>query len=233
MKGNQMQRRTFIQAALAALAAPYLPPSSAGAKIPDPKIWNAATLTAELNKMFACQAGPAAPFVDMVAGVATAIPIVEKKDQNFPNITVEAFGPVPEGGTRYRYETYACAIEGGDAKEAEARLAKHFYDEFSKLPTGQLVWRVTPQFASHDDIRWGVTYATRKQIEDGHYDLANLPKDAQYDIEWDSYRQVLRKTTLHRMRMRLVLPHLYDHKNETVALPNLLKPEGARIKKMI
>lgn len=228
-----MYRRTFIQAALAALATPYLPPSSADVKIPDPKIWNAATLTAELEKMFACQAGPAAPVVDMVAGVATAVPMVEKKHHVHTNITVEEFAEPTADATRYRYHTYACAIEGGDAKEAEARLAKHFYDEFSKLPAGQLVWRVTPQFATHDDIKWGVTYATREQIEDGHYDLANLPEDAQYDIEWGSYRQVLSKTTLHKMRMRLVLPHLYDHEDETVALPTLFKPEGTRITRMI
>lgn len=228
-----MQRRIFIQAALAALAAPSLASAELLAPAPSPVVWNAATLTAELNKMFACQAGPAAPFVDMVAGVATAVPMVEKKHPVHTNITVESFGPVPEGGTRYQYITYACAIEGGDAKEAEARLAKHFFDEFSKLPAGQLVWRVTPQFASHDDIKWGVTYATREQVEDNIFDLAKLPEDAQYDIEWGSYRQVLSKTTLHKMRMRLVLPHLYDHEDETVALPNLFKPEGARITKMI
>jgi hypothetical protein len=233
MKGNQMQRRTFIQAALAALAAPSLASAELLTPAPSPVVWNAATLTAELNKMFACQAGPAAPFVDMVGGVATAVPTVEIPHKVFPNIKDKTFGPVPEGGTRYRYETYACAIEGGDAKEAEARLAKHFFDEFSKLPAGQLVWRVTPQFTSHDEIKWGVTYATREQVEDKLFDLANLPKDGQYDIEWGSYRQVLSKTTLHRMRMRLVLPHLYDHEDETVALPNLFKPEGARIKKMI
>lgn len=228
-----MQRRTFIQAALAALAAPSLASAELLAPAPSPVVWNAATLTAELEKMFTCQAGPAAPFVDMVAGVAVAAPTVEVPDKTFPNQIAIAQGPVPEGGVRYRYETYACAIEGGDAKEAEARLAKHFYDEFSKLPTGQLVWRVTPQFASHDDIKWGVTYATREQVEDGFFDLANLPEDAQYDIEWGSYRQVLRKTTLHKMRMRLVLPHLYDHEDETVALPNLFKPEGTQITRMI
>jgi hypothetical protein len=226
-----MQRRTFIQAALAALAAPSLASAELLTPAPSPVVWNAATLTAELERMFVCQTGPAAPIVDMVAGVATAVPMVEKKHPVHTNITVEEFAEPTADATRYRYETYACAIEGGDAKEAEARLAKHFYDEFSKLPTGQLVWRVAPQFASHDDIRWGVTYATREQVEDKLFDLANLPKDAQYDIEWGSYRQVLSKTTLHKMRMRLVLPHLYDE--ETVALPNLFKPEGARITKMI
>lgn len=181
--------------------------------------------------MFACQNGPAAPVVDMVAGVVTAVPTVVVPNEKFPNIKDTRYGPVPQGGQRYRYETYACAVEGGDAKEAEARLAKHFYEAFSKLPAGQLVWRTAPQFASHEDIRWGVTYATREQVEDGQYDLSKLPEDAQYDIAWGSYRQVLSKTVLHKMRMRLVLPHVYDP--ETVAMPELFKPEGAQTTRII
>lgn len=226
-----MERRTFLSAALAALAAPYLPVAEAAAEIPSPTVWNAATLTARMESMFACQMGPAAPFVDVVRGVATAVPVIEHPHDKFPNLMDTSHGPVPEGGQRYRYETYACAIEGGDAQEAEARLAKHFYEAFSKLPAGQLVWRVTPQFATEERIRWGVTYATREQVEDGQYDLSKLPEDAQYDIEWGSYRQVLSKAPLHKMRMRLVLPHLYDDEL-TVALPGLFKPEGARIVRM-
>lgn len=229
-----MQRRTFIQASLATLATPYLPAVETGTVIPDPvKAWNAETLTAALEQMFKCQAGPAGPWFDMVMGVPTAVRKIEKPHPLYPSLMIEESAEPTDPKQRYIYQTYACAIEGGDAKEAEARLANHFYDAFSKLPAGQLVWRVKPQFETHENIKWGVTYATAEQIEDEQYDLATLPKDAQFDIEWGSYRQVLSKTQLHKMRMRLVLPHLYDHENETVAIPGLFKPEGARITRMI
>ena len=223
-----MQRRTFITAALAALATPYLPVVEAGTAIPDPvKAWNTETLTAALEQMFQCQMGPAAPTFNLVNGVATAVQVVEKPHPLYPNLKVEEAVLPKDPKQNFRYVTYACAVEGGDAKEAEARLANHFYDAFSKLPAGQLVWRVKPQFATHEEVRWGVSYATQEQVEDRQYDLANLPKDGQYGIETGRYRQVLSKTQLHKMRMRLVLPHLYDHEDETFALPGLSKPEGA------
>lgn len=228
-----MKRRTFVGAALATLATPYLPAAEPGFQIPDPVTsWNTETLTAALEQMFACQQGPVAPFFDMVGGVVKAIPKVEKPISGFPNVKNEEFAEPTDGATRYRYETYACAIEGGDAKEAEARLANHFYDAFSKLPAGSLVWRVKPQFSSVENIKWGMTYCTRAAVEDGLVDLAKLPEDAQYDVVNDSYRKVLQTTLLHKMRMRLVLPHLYDE-NEVVALPEMFKPEGERIVRMI
>lgn len=229
-----MERRTFLAAALAALATPYLPAADAGFQIPDPvKAWNVETLTAALEQMFGCQVGPAAPFFDLVGGVATATPLVEKTSPIHPNVKFKEAAEPEDPKQRYHYETYACAIEGGDAKEAEARLANHFYEAFSKLPVGQLVWRVKPEFMTVEEIKWGLTYATRAQVEDNLYDLAKLPEDGQYDLVADSYRQVVRKTQLHKMRMRLVLPHLYDHEDETVAIPELFKPEGARITRMI
>lgn len=229
-----MQRRTFIGAALATLATPYLPAAEPGFQIPDPVTsWNTETLTAALEQMFACQQGPVAPFFDMVGGVVKAIPKVEKPLPGFPNVKNEEFAEPTDGATRYRYETYACAIEGGDAKEAEVRLANHFYDAFSKLPAGALVWRVKPHFSTVENIKWGMTYCTRAAVEDGLVDLAALPEDAQYDVVNDSYRKVLQTTLLHKMRMRLVLPHLYDHEDETVAIPGLFKPEGAQITRML
>ena len=229
-----MQRRTFITAALAALAAPYLPAVEAGTAIPDPvRAWNAETLTAALEQMFQCQTGPAAPTFNLVNGVATVVAKVEKPHPLYPNIPIQEYVLPDDPKQNFFYETYACAVEGGDAKEAEARLANHFYDAFSKLPAGQLVWRAKPQFATNEDIRWGVTYATREQVEDQQYDLANLPEDGQYDLDTGWYRQVLSKRKLHKMRMRLVLPHLYDHEDETVAIPELIKPEGARTARMI
>ena len=239
-----MERRTFLAAALSALAAPYLPAVDAGVKVNELAVLNAQTLTAALEQMFQCQMGPVAPVFAMVNGVPKEVEKIKKLPTlhpsitfeelaKYPSITVEEIAETVGPQQHYRYITYACAIEGGDAKEAEVRLANHFYDNFAKLPTGQLVWRIKPQFSSHEEIKWGVTYATDVQIEDKLYDLANLPEDAQYDIERASYRQVLSKTTFHKMRMRLVLPHLYDHEEEIVALPELAKAEGARTTRMI
>lgn len=228
-----MKRRTFVGAALAALATPYLPAVEAGTVVPDPvKAWNAETLTAALEQMFQCQTGPVGPLFDMVMGVPTAVRKIETQHPRYPNLTIEDTAEPTDPKQRYIYQTYACAIEGGDAKEAEARLANHFYDAFSQLPAGQLVWRVKPQFETHENVRWGVTYATQVAVEDRQYDLANLPDDAQYDFETGSYRQVLSKKPLHKMRMRLVLPHLYDEE-KVVALLDLRKHEGAQTTRMI
>lgn len=229
-----MQRRTFIQTALATLAIPYLPAAEAGTVIPDPvKAWNTETLTAALEQMFQCQAGPASPSFNLVNGVATAVQVVEKPHPLYPNFTIEETVMPEDPKQNFIYQTYACVIEGGDAKEAEARLANHFYDAFSKLPAGQLVWRVKPQFSTNIEKRWGETYATIEEVQDGIVDVANLPADVELDETWGIYRKVLEKFPLHRMRMRLTLPHLYDHEQQTVALPNLLKQEGAQITRMI
>ncbi len=152
-----------------------------------------------------------------------------------------------DGGKRYEYMAYVCAVEGGSAEDAEMRLAQHFYDNFSKLPAGQLVWRVKPEFESQEVTEWGDTFLTEEQIEDkvwqikervrkdrkaaSYRDFAatlELPDSVELDPSTDSYRYIKRRFALHKMRMRLCLPHLYDHKQEEYVLPNLVAQEGAR-----
>jgi hypothetical protein len=108
----------------------------------------------------------------------------------------------------------------------------HFYDHFSQLPAGPLVWRVQPSFASEELVEYGKTWATQAAVEDGVKDLTNKPADVELDYMSGTYKYVTKRTQLHKMRMRLVLPHLYDHSDETVALPELFKPEGALIKRI-
>lgn len=159
--------------------------------------------------------------------------IVPVKPDNVPRPLGEE-QPLAEDHKRYIYETYACAVEGGSAADAEARLAKHFYDEFSKLPAGPLVWRVEPQFESTPLIKWGDVFLTSEQIEDGFaLALTEIPENVELDPLTGSYKYVVEKTQLHKMRMRLVLPHLYDRTTETPALPSLFKPEGALITRMV
>ena len=227
-----MKRRTFVGSVLAALSAPMLPAVTLAETAPTITTWNTATLTAMLEKQFACQMGPAVAFFEMVGGAVVHPTKVTVQDPERPNLTYEEWAPTPEGGERYIYATYACAIEGGSAEDAEARLAKHFYDHFSQLPVGPLVWRVQPSFSSEEIVEYGKTWAKREYIEDGFVDLANKPSDVEMDFATNTYKYVVKRTQLHKMRMRLVLPHLYDHSYETVALPELFKPEGTFIKRM-
>jgi len=241
-----VKRRDFIGSVIAALAAPMLPAEGLLSPAPSVIEWNAATLTAAMEKLFICHNGPVAPLFDMVMGVPTAVQVVEKPHPIFTNQISEEFVEPTEPRQRYRYITYACAIEGGDAKEAEARLAKHFYDEFSKLPTGALVWRVQPQFSTEEITEYGKTWMTREAIEDKPYQREEYvdeygrsrvrydfnkplvpPEGVELDPDSGSYKYVTKRIQMHKMRMRLTLPHLYDHEEETVALPSLFKPEGA------
>lgn len=241
-----MKRRTFVGAAIAALAAPYL--SAADLAAPSPaKPLNAASLTAALEGMFSCQVGPANSVFDLVAGNIVNPMRLEAASRFQPDYMVMKLGPVAEGGKRYEYATYVCAVEGGSAEDAEMRLAQHFYDNFSKLPAGQLVWRVKPEFESQEVTEWGDTYLTAEQIEDevwkakkslrangrlrsyrDHAATLELPEGVALDPATDSYRHISRRFTLHKMRMRLVLPHLYDHEQEEYVLPNLVAQEGGK-----
>lgn len=242
--GVEMKRRTFVGAAIAALAAPYL--SAADLAAPSPvKPLNAASLTAALEGMFSCQVGPANSVFDLVAGKVVNPMRLEVAHRLMPNYMVMQLGPVAEGGKRYEYATYVCAVEGGSAEDAEMRLAQHFYDNFSKLPAGQLVWRVKPEFESQEVTEWGDTFLTAEQIEDevwkakkslrangrlrsyrDHAATLELPEGVALDPATDSYRHISRRFTLHKMRMRLCLPHLQEQ--EEYVLPNLVAQEGAR-----
>ena len=130
----------------------------------------------------------------------------------------------------------SCGIEGGSAEEAEARLAKHFYDEFSKLEHGPLVWRLKPHFESVEMTKWGEVWASKEFVEDNlHIRLGHkIPPNVELDWDDNKYKYVLGKTQLHKMRMRLVMPHLYLHPGEAGGpLPHLKKAEGATINRMI
>lgn len=231
-----MQRRTFIGSVLAGLAATSLPLAAIEAPAPALQVWNTATLTASLEKMFACQLGPAmALFETNKDGDIIEVKKEEKPHPQFPN-QMETVYEETAGNKRYIYSTYACAIEGGTAEEAEARLAKHFYDEFSKLPAGALIWRVRPQFKSYEAIKWGEVWASKEYVEDQiHVRLGRvIPPNVELDLNDGKYKYVLGKVQVHKMRMRLVMPHLYASPAEDkYPLPHLLKVEGAMINRMV
>ena len=229
-----MERRDFIKSIAAGLAATYLAPSVLAEVAPSPVIWNTETLTSAMQGLFWCHMGPATAFyeVNKKTGEIVQAPqesnvkvlgIEPVKPQTFQEPNAEEFD-------RYVYTTYACAIDGGDAKEAEARLAKHFYDHFSKLPKGFLIWRTKPHFETIEATKFGDTWATVEEVEDNIVDLNNKPKNVEFDFNDGKYKQVVEKVQVHKMRMRLVLPHLYA---DTQPLPHLVKPDGAKINRMV
>lgn len=209
-----MKRRNFMLAAISALAAPLLPAAELVKTAPNHAVWNAATLTTAMEGMFKCQVGPKASAFAFVNGLANELPIIKAGE----------WLELAPHENKVRYVTLACAVEGGDEKEAEARLAKYFYDHLSQLPSGTLVWRNKPEFSSVENVKYGHTYCTAEAVEDRLFDLSRLPDNAELDPVNNSYRQVLSRTQLHRMRMRVAFPELA----EDFVLP-YVKEEGEMV----
>jgi hypothetical protein len=202
-----MKRRDFLTSLVAGATVTLLPTNL----LASTNVWNTATLTGMLEKMFACQMGPPVAFFEVTAAGKI--------------ITSGETGDVPSN--RYIYETYVAAVKGGTAEEAEAKLAKHFYEQFEKVPAGQLVWRTQPTFSSHEVVEFGKTFITSEEVEDVYGGVPPIPEGVEYDFANENYRFVKEKYTLHKMRMRLVLPDVYDE--EVPAIAGLFKPEGSPV----
>jgi hypothetical protein len=202
-----MKRRDFLASLVAGATVAVLPTNL----LASTNVWNAATLTGMLEKMFACQMGPPVAFFEVTAAGKILT----------PNEKLSV--PI----NRYTYETYVAAVKGGTAEEAEAKLAQHFYEQFSKVPAGQLVWRTQPTFSSHEVVEFGDTWMTSEAIEDSTEEAPFMPAGVEYDFATGNYRFVKEKYTLHKMRMRLVLPDVYDE--EVPAIASLFKPEGSPV----
>jgi len=151
-------------------------------------------------------------------------------DPQYPNQMLKSYAPPPDGYASYESETYVAAVKGGTAEEAEAKLAKHFYEEFSKVPAGQLVWRTKPTFSCHVIVEFGKAWMTSEEVGDLRVTPV-IPEGVEYDISWGNYRYVKEKYMLHKMRMRLVLPDVYDP--DAPSVPGLFKPEGSQVSKFI
>lgn len=213
-----MERRAFVVSALAALAAPLIPAAQFAQAAPSYTEWNATTLTAAIESLFSCQVGPRASAFAFVDGKAVELPLIEVSEEDRPNYRWLELAPHEN---KVHYVTLACAVAGGDKQEAEARLAKHLYEHLSKVPYGPLVWRIKPEFVSVEETKYGHTYCTAEAVEDRLVDVSKLPADAELDVVNNSYRKVLSRQQIHRMRMRLALPEL----EEDLALP-YFKKEG-------
>lgn len=196
-KGEVMERRSFLGLLIAGAAAPLLPALAADAPpLANAQIWTAETLAVEMEKMFSCRMGPAMAFFEVTRDT---------------------------GVDRHVYETYGFAVEGGEAWEAEHRLASHFYEQFSQVENKNLVWRRKPRFETEEVTEYGDTWRTSEEIEDRKYQVEEyvdlngrtrsrylpertleVPEGVELDFLTGNYRHVTRKYPLHRMTMRLV-----------------------------
>lgn len=195
-----MERRSFLGLLVAGVAMPLLPAAAETIPLANQQIWTAATLAAEMEKMFACRMGPATAFFEVIKGTDQ---IVEAKPDDVPRKLWEKPVVLPDRD-QFIYGTYGFAVEGGEAWEAEHRLAKHFYEQFSKFDGKNLVWRRKPVFATEEVTEYGDVWASSEAIEDRPDFLYNKPDNVELDPSWGNYRYVTRKYPLHRMTMRLV-----------------------------
>jgi hypothetical protein len=222
-----MDRRNFLGLLVAGAATPLLPAlADTTPPLANTQIWTAETLAIEMEKLFACRMGPAAAIFDMVMDVPTEVRKVEAQHPVYPNQTYMAHTEPTDPQQRYAYHTYGFAVEGGEAREAEHRLAREFYARFSQVEQKNLVWRRKPLFETQEVAEYGATWATREQIEDGFVDLTDKPPGVELDPNWGNYRYVTRKYPLHRMTMRLAFTDQPSEEELTSLTP---RPEGATL----
>ena len=185
-----MDRRDFLKTIGAASLIPVMP---VYADTPDLKAW--------FQKNFNCHYGQPGPYV-----------VDDTTDEP------------------YRYKTFAVGVTDSTEYEAEKRLSQYFIDKFTPISKGcpKLYWRVEPQFAEIPVIEWGETWMTAEEAEDGMRDgkfLKNVgrkvglsgfevsdlqevqkPENVEFDFDTGSYKYVLEKHIVHRMRFRLAIP---------------------------
>jgi hypothetical protein len=213
---------------LAGTTVPLLP---AAVPAVENKEWTVARLIGEMDKMFRCRDGDPRSFMELHKGTH-GVRWVELAEE------YGEYGDI----LRVHYATYAMGIEGGDAKEAESCLAKYFYDNFKEYAAGSplLYWRTKPEFRSDEIVRYGETWMTAEEIEDGawkrtpvvgtkrwHYDPnkpLEIPEGVAHDIDTGAYRYVTERVQLHTIRMRLAIP-----KCAREELQRIEKAEGAPV----
>jgi hypothetical protein len=181
-----MDRREFLLSGLVAGAGLILPATALAA----PEGWNMERLMREIEGRFDCYMGPQSAFYETMPG--SFIPLAREHTAGDSYET-----------ERHTFVTYACAIEGGSAADAEARMAKYFWKALSEVPKTALVWRLKPTMASEEIIKWGDTYKTWEERQGAVFDI---PPGVEEDLETQQLKYVAGRNTLHRMRMRLSFP---------------------------
>ena len=241
-----MNRRSFLQAVALGVGYITLP---ALATTHHTKIYTAKSLQNAMERMFVCKVGEPTAFMELTRKAAKSY------------LTPQCFASIPKESEiiRFTYDTFAYAVEGGSAVDAEAQLASFFYEEFQKIADNQgymLIWRREPHFESEPITKFGDTFLTKEDIEDRVWtnkdyqpkvkvlggDWANytyftedksidipIPVGVDYDFTTGSMKYVKSQTMLHKMRMRLVIPEIVLDDEECHPLA---KPEGKPIKRL-
>jgi len=201
-----MKRRSFLQAIGAGAITLAAPVVYSGTGWSGPTC--ARSLTEWMESKFYCVMGEPSAFMEL-----------QKHDANkfFTDASMKVLDPAGDHQIiRISYDTLVYAVEGYTAKEAEAMLAKNFYEGFKELDENdrkQIVWRVKPQFGSDYVREWGDTYLTSEQLEDKAYNNIKecdleIPEGVQFDFNTNSYKYVKKSYYLHKMRMRLAMPEV-------------------------
>jgi len=177
-----MDRREFLQLTAAALGMVLIPESFAG----DNEIRNVSDLTKYIEDRYKCSVGSPGPF------------ITEEM-----NLKPGFWGSFPK---EMRYSVICFVMDEKDPVQAEKTLCQYAKNEFSKIPSTEIIWRVKPEFESMKHYEFGEKLASWAEIEDGK----PVPENAAYDPVTESYRVVLNTYNIHRVRMRLAVPAAHD-----------------------
>lgn len=184
-----MRRRSFLKTLGAGVGFLMMPELILSANT---SISNCADLTAAMESMFTCSMGEPRAFMELtteqarrfltpaaysfaVANAGFTIEHQEKEVLKLYNKNTKGYYDAmaeltpPDGIIRLTYQTFAYAIEGGTAAEAEKKLSNYFYDQLKALDDNDkkmLIWRIKPHFESETVTRFGNVWMTYEQIED-------------------------------------------------------------------
>ena len=251
-----MKRRSFLK--VLGVGVGFLMMPELALQASNNGIKTCADLTAAMETMFTCKMGQPSAFVDFTLDEAS----------RFFTPAAYAFAlkefPVDPSNSksiiRLTYKTFAYAIEGGSAAEAEEKLANHFYEHFKKLDENDkkmLAWRLKPEFTSDEITRYGDTWMTYEEIEDRtdllkdyikvkgtetkhnlHQWAYTVPRGKESDppiiapegVEYDFDSGALRYVDSKTMLHKMRMRLVMPEM--TFEAENLIKPEGAPVYKL-
>jgi len=200
-----MDRREFLKT-LAAGSAMVLLPNIATTEPIGVDLLTVDDLTRWMEKRYECFNGQPMSFMELDA------PMLASFGLSMKHIPVENTVPDENGEQRIRiiYSTVAYAMEADDPAIAQHAIVKAVCDSFEKYaPPQKLIWRVKPQFDTGPITYYGDTYMSWEEIHDKGMP-ESLPPNVEMDFDTDSFRYVVRRATLNKVRMRLAFPTMPD-----------------------
>lgn len=251
-----MKRRSFLKVLGAGVGFIMMPEMALQAS--NNGIKNCADLTAAMETMFTCKMGQTSAFMEFTLDEASRFFTPAAYAVALKEFPVDSSNS--KSIIRLTYQTFAYAIEGGSAAEAEEKLANHFYEHFKKLDENDkkmLAWRVKPEFTSDEVTRYGDTWMTKEEIEDRtdlskdyikvngtetnhhlHQWAYNVPRGRETDppimtpegVEYDFSTGALRYVNSKTMLHKMRMRLVMPEMTFEVA--NLIKPEGASVYKL-